>query len=453
MSNVVPFTPRPDTGGWTAGERAKLSDLADRLAAEGVHVRVVYGATDAGDPWCVITDENDEVLVHVARINGQFVIHDAAADAVEEGDTLWSAFDRLLGEGWREAEGEVVVPMAARQAQTLMALVVAAAFFDMTAQAHDAPDFDGHHDTPAEILAAFAAAATLAAPSAAAEEHQRFERNAAPAETDGPSGGSADLAGSEDPPAAPVLAPSDADAAKSSLQAETQAGPAGADATLAADARPLQGAEGAQTLRGGDGDDLLVGGSGDDSLNGGAGGDHLIGGDGNDTLSGGGAGSTQIDLLEGGAGNDRIELGQNVVAIGGPGDDTFVITPPAADQTPPPQHALGVILDFSAGDRLADGAGRLVNILNAIRQDDVLSGLRGFTGTGHLPTPPVPGFRVEVDVNGDNQADGFVMVAGTGAAGLVNHVLAGGGHPTPAPDSAPIALPAHPPIPDGDFLG
>ncbi|MES2343680.1 MAG: hypothetical protein V4597_18585 [Pseudomonadota bacterium] len=446
MSNVFPFTQRPDTGGWTAGERAKLSDLADRLAAEGIHVRVVYGSTDAGDPWCVITDENDEVLVHVARIDGQFVIHDAAADAVEAGDTLWTAFDRLLGEGWREAQGEVVVPMAARQAQTLMALVVAAAFFDMTAQAHDAPDFDGHHDTPAEILAAFAAAATLAAPSASAEEHQRFERNAAPAETDGPRGASADLTD-----APPAHVPDEVPAPRAEPPAEAAAGPADSDAVRAPETDPLQGAQGGQTLRGGDGDDLLLGGAGNDSLNGGAGADHLIGGDGNDTLSGGGAGSTQVDLLEGGAGNDRLELGQNVVAAGGAGDDTFVIAPPAHDQTPPPQHALGVILDFSAGDRLADGAGRLVHILNAIRQDDVLSGVRGFTG--HLPTPALPGFRVEVDVNGDNQADGFVMVAGTGAANLVNHFLAGGAHPPTAPDSAPIALPAHPPIPDGDFLG
>jgi hypothetical protein len=110
MSNVVPFTPRAESGGWSAGERARLSELADRLAADGIHVRVVYGATDAGDPWCVITDEFDEVLVHVARINGQFVVHDAAADVVEEDDTLWTAVDRLLGADWRDGQGEVWCP-------------------------------------------------------------------------------------------------------------------------------------------------------------------------------------------------------------------------------------------------------------------------------------------------------------------------------------------------------
>ncbi|MDP3593908.1 MAG: calcium-binding protein, partial [Phenylobacterium sp.] len=79
MSNVVPFEPRPSAGGgWTAAERARLSDLADRLSASGAKVEVVYGMTDEGDPWCVIKDENEEVLIHVARINGQFVIHDAS---------------------------------------------------------------------------------------------------------------------------------------------------------------------------------------------------------------------------------------------------------------------------------------------------------------------------------------------------------------------------------------
>ena len=82
MSNVIAFAPRLNAGGgWTAAERARLSELADRLAADGVKVEIVYGVTDEGDPWCVIKDDQEEVLIHVARINGQFVIHDASSDA------------------------------------------------------------------------------------------------------------------------------------------------------------------------------------------------------------------------------------------------------------------------------------------------------------------------------------------------------------------------------------
>lgn len=448
MSNVVPFTPRPDSGGWSAGERARLSELADRLAADGIHVRVVYGATDSGDPWCVITDENDEVLVHVARINGQFVIHDAAADVVEEDDTLWTAVDRLLGADWRDGQGEVVVPLAARQAQTFVALVVAAAFFDMTAQAHDAPD-GGQQDSPAEVLAAFAVAATLAAPSAGAEEHQRFERLAAPADGAAPSDAAA-VTATQDAPRAE--APQD--------EIKPTDIPTGSEATAAADPTLVAQAAAQETLQGGDGNDELVGGSGDDSLDGGGGADHLVGGAGDDTLAGGGAGSGQVDLLEGGAGDDQLHLGAQVVAIGGSGDDTFVIElsgDTAPETTPPSQHALGVILDFTFGDRLTRADGHRINVINATAQDDVLSGLRGFTFTGRNPPPVTPGFRIEVDVDGDNQGDGFLMVAGTGVAGLLSHLTGGGArpdlHPAPA-EPADIAVTGvtHLP-PPGDFLG
>lgn len=450
MNNVVPFTPRPNTDGWSAGERARLSELADRLAADGIHVRVVYGATDAGDPWCVITDENDEVLVHVARINGQFVIHDAAADVVEEDDTLWTAVDRLLGADWRDGQGEVVVPLAARQAQTFVALVVAAAFFDMTAQAHDAPD-GAQQDTPAEMLAAFAVAATLAAPAASAEEHQRFERLAAPADDTAP-GDAAAVTVAEEAPRA--QAPQD--------EIKPADIPTGSGDTRAADPTLVAQAGGAaqETLQGGDGNDDLTGGSGNDSLDGGGGADHLVGGAGDDTLAGGGAGAGQVDLLEGGDGNDQIHLGAQVVAIGGSGDDSFVIelaTDAAPETTPQPQHALGVILDFTFGDRLAAADGHRINVINATAQDDVLGGLRGFVFTGRTPPPVTPGFRVEVDLDGDNQGDGFLLVAGTGVAGLLSHLAGGGARPAPypaPPEPADITVTgvSHQ-APPGDFLG
>ena len=121
MSNIVPFTPGAPVGDWTSGERARLSELAERLMARGARVEVAYGVSDAGDPWCVIQDERDEVLIHIARIDGEFVIHDAAQDAVRRTDTLWSALKRLLG----AAEATVV---DLRKAQALLALVMATLF-------------------------------------------------------------------------------------------------------------------------------------------------------------------------------------------------------------------------------------------------------------------------------------------------------------------------------------
>ena len=119
MSNVVPFVPRSAGGDWTAGERERLSELAGKLEAGGAKVEAAYGVSDAGDPWCVITDQGGEVLIHVARIGGQFLIHDAAADAVQEDESLWSAFERLMGPGWREGGDDDMV-VSLRQAQSVL---------------------------------------------------------------------------------------------------------------------------------------------------------------------------------------------------------------------------------------------------------------------------------------------------------------------------------------------
>jgi len=44
MGQVVPFIARVrDSGDWTEVERARLQEVADRLAAGGVHVEVIFG--------------------------------------------------------------------------------------------------------------------------------------------------------------------------------------------------------------------------------------------------------------------------------------------------------------------------------------------------------------------------------------------------------------------------
>jgi hypothetical protein len=109
LGTVVPFVPRPARGDWSSDERLRLGELADRLTTHGARVDAAYGLTDRGDPWCVITDEREEVLVHIARIDGRFVVHDAASNAVRDEDSLWRAFDLLLGQAWREARAPAAV--------------------------------------------------------------------------------------------------------------------------------------------------------------------------------------------------------------------------------------------------------------------------------------------------------------------------------------------------------
>src|SRR6185369_8871939 len=140
MGEILPFVARVrDSGDWTAAERARLEALADQFAKAGVHVEVIYGATDDGDPWCVVKDGNEEVLVHVARIGAKFVVHFAAQDTLEEGVDLPSALGARLDDlhDAPQASGGDVVPfsLAGRQAQSFLALIVATAFFYETRDA------------------------------------------------------------------------------------------------------------------------------------------------------------------------------------------------------------------------------------------------------------------------------------------------------------------------------
>lgn len=446
---VIPFAPRPASGDWTASERDRLAELARKLEAQGAHVDVIHGISDAGDPWCVITDDRDEVLVHVARIDGQFVIHDAAADVVQAGDTLWSAFTRLLGDAWDRQEG-TVVPL--REAQSILALVAVLAFLSEIEAGHadqtprPTPDAPGHE-----------AGVTVAALSVVAGSTTSPTHAEATAASDSPRR-QAVVAQANHAPTEPTTNPGDGSVPTHPAQ-EVQVVSAAATPLPLADqakGRMLIADDTGMTLRGGAGDDLLVGGRG---------GDHLIGGDGADTLIGGGARAGELDVLEGGAGDDRIVLAARTVAIGGPGHDVFVITaqppPPAvvapqtiAGTTNPPaaQPAAtdgGVILDFSDQDRLEFAKGVTAKVVSVTPEPDVLSGLHTFAALNGVAA--TPGAQVGFDLNGDGKADVYVMVAGPAATVLVTGWTSTPGH---APPTDPSSISSGSPheSPAGGFL-
>lgn len=428
MSNIVPFIPRAAGGDWTAGERERLAELADKLTSSGAHVDAAYGVSDAGDPWCVITDDTDEVLIHVARIDGQFVIHDAAVDAVQAEDTLWSAFERLMGPGWRGAgDDDMVVPL--RQAQSVLALVAALLFVSEVAHLADHAPHEGIPDTPhpgagpdiaalppaaAHEAIVASAASQIHTPEDASPRRQALIARAAETPTDA------------EPSHAP-LAPAPGPATSS-------------PAVLHEPVAPMALAEAAPPLEPGR---MLMAGNGGESLLGGAGGDHLIGGNGNDTLIGGGARPGEIDLLEGGAGDDRIILGARTVAVGGEGHDVFVV--PTLTQEPKvaapegataPVATAGVILDFTTDDRIEmPTTGAIVSVTANV---DVLAGLHGFTSLARQPV--TPGVTVGIDLDGDGRADTYLFVAGSGTASLVVTPTKGASPPEPVDHESTISL-------------
>lgn len=443
MGDVVPFIARVrSSGDWTAAERARLQELADGLTVGGARVEAVFGATDAGDPWCVVTDENGDVLIHVARIDGKFVVHSAVDDALSEGADLHSALrERLSDEVGAEDDSAVVVPfsLGGRHAQTFLALVIATAFFYETVEFADAAEA-----APAPLPETPPADLPPPPPDlkTPTQERELAVQGAALAE---PAPVRPTLLA-----AAGVTAEGAANTAEVRLTAA--AAPQLASAPSEAPVAPIAiaQAEHVRIVAGTDGDDVLVGTAADE---------RLIGGAGDDTLRGGGG----VDLLEGGAGDDHIELGAQVTAVGGAGADTFeIIAPETLGQG---ETLLGVVVDFELldGDKIV-WQGQTIPLdpappvappsseapagpadfgTTAGGGNDDRGGGTDFDAESSGPSTN-HGFgpdyrRVDVDLDGDGVNDGYVLVYATTQSVIIADPLS--------------ILPQTPYPPDGDIFG
>lgn len=415
MAVILPFVSQLGRGGdWSLGERARLNDLASTLPFHDIGIHMAFGRTDEGDPWCVLKDAGEEVLVHVARIGGRFVVHSTASDIVEESPNLSVALERVFGPiaADEALRPEVVVPfaLASRQAQSIFAAIVATAFYYETEGHAQAATFDldaRSRDPGDRVLPAVLRDETTRAPDAD-DSPRPIE---APNTSGQPSVSAAapqplDVAGGEPP----ATAPQATEAAPAAPPPPEPPRPAPAPAFD----QVLRAGDGGERLEGGAGHDLLVGGAGDDQLFGGAGADVLIGGEGDDYLDGGTAAAGEVDQLYGGAGNDTLVLGARVIAEGGEGADTFLLARVQAATPGEAPLALGVIRDFMArhGDTISftgGHGGRPVNVVTNQATDDVTA---GFKGAFFADEPPTAGVRVGLDFNEDGVEDGFVMLGG-----------------------------------------
>jgi hypothetical protein len=436
MGQVVPFIARlRDSGDWTAAERARLQELADRLSASGVKVEVIFGATDEGDPWCVVTDEGGDVLIHVARIDGKFVVHSAADDAVNESADLHAALrDRLAAtEEAIAPRSATILPfgLSARQGQTFLALLAATTFFYETASIGDNADAA----EPVHVLPDADPPPPAVDADAPAQDRETVAQGVVLQPAAAASGATAVAAG-------PVAAAAASSEAGEIAPQAPAAQPLAASMARADPPAAVTPAPELKLIEGTAGDDLLVGTSADE---------HIVGGDGNDTLRGGGG----HDLLEGGRGDDVIEITGQSVAIGGQGADTFVVQAPV--QLGRADTLLGVIADFSGaeGDRIFNWLGQAVRLTphnppgggegdktalpptTPMGGGDVTSaggttlpstggGASGGTGglgpssvdpsgppglTGGPGAQPTPLTRLDVDLDGDGTLDGYLLVA------------------------------------------
>lgn len=97
---VVPFAAAaratsPQT--WRADELSEVYRVIDLLARTGIAVSLESGVSDEGDPWlAVMRDDTDDVVVHIARIDGMVVVASAATQRTFTGRNLGEVMRSVL---------------------------------------------------------------------------------------------------------------------------------------------------------------------------------------------------------------------------------------------------------------------------------------------------------------------------------------------------------------------
>jgi hypothetical protein len=108
------FRPRGSLGDWSQQELAEFYRVEAALVNSGVAITTDRGITDEGDPWLVFCrDDNDEVIVHFARIDGEYVVASNLAEAVVRGRNFNNLIRELLD------SHPYVIPKAGSRRQTV----------------------------------------------------------------------------------------------------------------------------------------------------------------------------------------------------------------------------------------------------------------------------------------------------------------------------------------------
>lgn len=433
MGEILAFSPRPPATDWSANERGLLMLLTQQLESTYGDIDVVFGQTDSGDPWFVVTDANQDVLVHIARIDGQFVVHDAAVDMFHQVGSLWGALRQVLSSNVDAQTGVVVAfNPASREAQSFLSLVIAVGLylelrgvelgeagrlnFENLPRIDD-PAIEG---VASKLIAALNLEADRAQGHVGPHAAEGQTANGAPVKAVTAQGVVIETAAQGHDGLPPVDASHVNQAPTSSSSAETHSAPQ-ADgeregqyelSLASADVRELAFA-GAKAA--------VVGTNGNDVLHGTSEGEVIAGGAGNDYIDGGGAGKGQIDRIDGGAGDDRIVMNARVVASGSAGADTFLVS--AQQPGDKAEALLGVVLDYQAskGDHLAVMGKGEMTVVTTAAVNDVLAAQGSTLNEATAAqvsdvTRAVSGVRVGFDLDGDGREDVFILLGGATTA-------------------------------------
>jgi len=425
MATILEFAERLAGGDdWTPGERAQLREIGSQLSGALYDVELVFGVAECGDPWCAVVDASGEVLLHIARIDGAFVVYSAYEDRAIEGPNLWGAASRLLGDLLRERRG-VVLPFHAEEwaPPAALALFLAVALRDDYHEVlHGA--FGPAPDHPAAAGTETSAAATPAAHAIDAPPPDH-----APLSSGRADGAVAGLGHDSSVEASPAHGRGEQVAANDLHERPD------VDAARFASAHDDHGAAAARLVP-------------RESLQGRDATGHAA----NDHAPVPNVGTPRV--VAGGEGADRLALGPDVIVQGKGGADVFVAHAPGPAPAGAQPTFAGFVADMKGGegDRIVF-AGKAATLVGQETVGDVLAGFRASGGNADLPA--VAGRRLNYDVNGDGRADAFVFTtenAGAWLDTLPNTGVSGGGasHYAPAATVSPPGLggPSPPPLSD-----
>lgn len=386
------------SGYWTNQEKAELFRLAGSLSDDEGEIETASGLSDAGDPWFVVYHAGTgDTLVHVARINGKFVVHELSNDLLIEGDDLRRLLNRAVGQG-----GADIISFG-QNALVLSALALVVEFYLSTES--DASTAPAGPDWQA-LAPTFENPFVVPEPPAGPLMETGTERpHAAPRTLVIPS-----LLTGNGAPTLSATAEKMASSPSPTAESVVTKAAAPAEPLAAVAVVFLAGQEVDDHLTGTDGDDVIAGGTGNDVIRGDGGNDLLLGGQGDDTLDGG----EGHDTLVGGDGDDTLFLDDQDIATGGTGADHFVVSGTVIS-TWVEQGANGTLVnttdritDFNAGegDRLSTGASGWT-----IGEIDTSSGEFSVTSIG-----PGSSSLINLDTDGDGTPDLFLVM--TGSIGL-----------------------------------
>ena len=96
-NQVLSFFRACERGDWNQRELAEFYRVEDALTKSGVGISTDRGLTDEGEPWFVFCRQDDEeVIVHFARIGGEYVVASNFTEAVFRGRNFQTLVRKLL---------------------------------------------------------------------------------------------------------------------------------------------------------------------------------------------------------------------------------------------------------------------------------------------------------------------------------------------------------------------